>query len=149
MDESFLKEIENAVAGLAGLANLTMINADQARSRAQEFGLRTAFGNYNFVSTVKTLSSALTVYLGTSRLNAEAFTQKKRDIIKSAPETIRLVHTYLAKAPLVRIDATMGEKSAFTPGCAFYTSVYRKTRFVWRTRWRRHSSRPSQTPTRN
>ena len=94
--------------------------------KAEDFGIRTVFGNYNFVSTVKTLGSALTVYMGAGHIHGETLTQKKRDIIKNAPETIRLDHQYLSKAPLVRIDAAMVEDSAFTPGCAFYTSVYRK-----------------------
>ncbi len=102
------------------------MDADEARRRAEEFGFRTVFGNYNFVSTVKTLSSALTVYLGAGHIYSETLTQKKREILKSAPETIRLVHRYLSKAPLVRIDAAIGQDSAFTPGCTFYTSVYRK-----------------------
>lgn len=93
---------------------------------AERFSTGTALGSINYVSTVKNLSTALTVYLGSERVERPEVTQKKRDIRRGAPQTIRLLHDYLQKAPLIGVDAVLGDGSDFTPACAFYVSTYRK-----------------------
>ncbi|MHB9036560.1 MAG: phosphoenolpyruvate carboxykinase (ATP) [Armatimonadota bacterium] len=126
MDRAVLEEIKQVVGELAGLPNVERLSPDEIKARAEKFCRRTVFGNCNYVSSVKTLSTALTVYLGSERVEAGVFTQKKRDIKKSARQTIKAVHEYLKKAPLVQTCCTMGKDSDFTPRCAFYVSKYRR-----------------------
>lgn len=114
------------VGDLPAQRNVRPVTADDARALAEPFGTPTSLGNYGFVSTVKNLSTALTVYLGSPRVQAGAYTQKKKDIIKDAPDTLRRVHAYLERAPLVQLDCAMGENSDFALGCRFYLSTYRK-----------------------
>lgn len=105
---------------------MSRLGADDAASRAERFGTLTKLGNYNYVSTVKTLSTALTVYLGSERVEAGAHTQKKRDIKKGAPGTVRSVNEYLRRAPMVRLECAMGESSDYTPRCTLLLSTYRR-----------------------
>jgi len=126
LERALLNGIRQAIESLPGQPNICTLTTDEARRRAEEFGTPTAFGNYNYVSTVKNLSTALTVYLGSDKVETGVFTQKKRDIRKGAPQTVALVNSYLKDAPLVRIDCTMGEGGGFTPSCGLYVSTYRK-----------------------
>ncbi|MCE5313910.1 MAG: phosphoenolpyruvate carboxykinase (ATP) [Armatimonadota bacterium] len=126
MDRTILEEIKNVVGGLATRPNVERLTPGQTKARAEKFCRQTVFGNCNYVSSVKTLSTALTVYLGSERVEAGVYTQKKRDIKKSARQTIASVHEYLKNAPIVQTCATMGSGSDFTPRCAFYVSKYRR-----------------------
>ncbi len=112
-----LDELKLSIDALAGRPNVRRVDASAAAELARPFGTPTRLGSLNYASAVKSLSTALTVYLGSPRVEAGFLTQKKRDIRKSAPETIERVLGYLAKAPLVRLDCTMGERSIFTPAC--------------------------------
>jgi len=124
--EPLLGEVERIVKELPSQPNVFSLNPDEIKRRAEEVGTPTRFGNTNWVSTVKNRSSALTVHLGSSRVATDAFTTKRRDIRKNAGETIRLLHQYLKKAPLLRVDCSMGDNSDFAPNCTMYLSVYRK-----------------------
>jgi phosphoenolpyruvate carboxykinase (ATP) len=126
MENALVEEIQGVVAGLAAQPNVSHPTAQDVEREAEQFGTRTVLGSINYVSAVKNLSTALTVYLGSPIVERAELTQKKRDIRKGAPATIRLVHEYLSKAPLVQVNAKMGEGSDFTPGCALYLSTYRK-----------------------
>ncbi len=126
MESALVKQTQAALGRLAAQPNVVHADIEEASAQAEQFGTRTALGSINYVSTVKNLSTALTVYLGSSTVERKESTQRKRDIKKSAPETIRQVHQYLERAPLVSVDAVMGDASDFTPGCALYVSTYRK-----------------------
>ncbi|MCE5197830.1 MAG: phosphoenolpyruvate carboxykinase (ATP) [Armatimonadota bacterium] len=126
MYRAILEQIRQAVRDLPAQLNVASLTPDVIKSMAEEFGTRTEFGSCNYVSGVKTLSTALTVYLGSDRVELGNYTQKKRDIKKSAPQTIKAVHEYIKKAPLVQVDCTMGDQSDFTPRCSFFVSTYRR-----------------------
>lgn len=126
MEQAVLDDIAGFVDRLASEPNVDWPLPDDVKLAAEAFGARTVFGSLNYCSTVKTLSSALTVYLGSERIEASVFTQKKRDIRAAAPETVKQVHRYLQMAPLVRVDCAMGESSEFTPACRLFLSTYRK-----------------------
>lgn len=125
MEQAFLDEITREIGELQDRSNVTELTAGDAKARAEAFGTRTVYGNFNFVSNVKTLSTALTVYLGSGRVESGVYTQKKKDIRKNAAATIRAANQYLQKAPLAFIRCGMGEESDFTPACNFYVSTYR------------------------
>jgi len=121
----------------------------EVRGLAEPSGARTALASYNYVSTVKNLSTALTVYLGSPRVETGLLTQKKRDIKKDAPETIKRLESYLASAPLVRVNCVMGDRSDFTPSCELYISTYRKesirlAHIAAQTLFPRDESRPAK-----
>lgn len=106
--------------------NIIHLSPDEIKKQAEQFGVATRFGNWNWVSTVKNRSAALTVQLGSEKVPNDAFTTKKRDIHRNAAETVRLVHKYLEKAPLLRVDCSLGDNSSFVPECTMYVSLYRR-----------------------
>lgn len=121
-----LDDVRRAVDDLAALPNVSCPEPEEVKRRAEQFGTLTRYGSCNWVSTVKNRSGALTVHLGSDRVESDAPTQKKRDIRRGASDTIRLVHAYLRKAPLARVECTMGDNSSFAPRCRAYVSVYHK-----------------------
>lgn len=126
MDKAILDEIKLVAGRLGAQPNVERLMPDEIKMRAEKFCRRTVFGSCNYVSSAKTLSTALTVYLGSERVEAGVYTQKKRDIKKGALQTIKSVHEYLKKAPMVHTSGTLGKDSDFTPQCAFYVSKYRR-----------------------
>lgn len=106
--------------------NVRNVTADEVKNLAVTFGTSTRFGSCNYVSLVKNLSTALTVYFGSPRVETEALTQKKREIKRSAPDTLARLEQYLARAPLVRICCRLGDQSVFTPSCSLVVSTYRR-----------------------
>ncbi len=90
-------EIRQIVAELAERPNVVSASPDDARALAEAFGTVTSLGSHNYVSTTKNLSTALTVYLGSARVETGFLTQRKRDIKKSAPETINRLYDLYAK----------------------------------------------------
>lgn len=117
--------MSTAVRQLAPQPNVSHPTAEEVRSAAEAFGLRTRFDNYNFVSTIKNRSAGVTTYIGGPGVAHATLTQKRREILDGLPETVRLVHDYLKKAPFVCVEATMGDNDHFAPRCTLYVSVYR------------------------
>jgi len=125
LDRALIDEVREIVRDLARSPNAVRVSPDEARRLAEPFGTMTAFGSRNYVSSVKNLSTALTVYLGSPRVEQKTLTQKKRDIRKAAPETVARLRNYLSGVRLVRIDCTMGRNADFVPGCSLFVSTYR------------------------
>ncbi|OFX15501.1 MAG: hypothetical protein A2Z18_05805 [Armatimonadetes bacterium RBG_16_58_9] len=126
MRQSILEEVKRALTELPSQPNVTRLPPDEIRRRAEEFGRPTKFGNYNWISSVKNRSTALTVAVGGEDVFEGPLTSRKRDIKKGAAETVRLVHDYLKKAPLIGVECTMGDNPDFAPRCTTYVSVYRR-----------------------
>jgi len=113
------------VSSLGDLPNVVTVSAREVAEQAKVYGRVTQYGSYNFSSNVKNLSTALTVYLGSDRVETEVLTQRKREIKRSAPETIKRLEKYLTRVPAVRVCCRIGDRSDFTPSCAFVVSTYR------------------------
>lgn len=126
MQQTFLKALSDSVGALTGRTNVRALSPSEARAGALPFGTVTEFGNVNFVSTVKNLSSALTVYVGSHNMPPGQLTQKKREIIKAAPDTAASVVRYLERAPVVQVDCLVGQSSDFSLHCRVFVSAYRK-----------------------
>ncbi|HOM70822.1 MAG TPA: phosphoenolpyruvate carboxykinase [Armatimonadota bacterium] len=126
MEQNILSQVQAAVTELASQPNVSRPSADEIRRAAESFGLKTQFGNYSFVSSIKNRSAGVTVYVGGPGVAHTTLTQKRREILNSLPETLRLVHSYMKKAPFVQVKATMGDNDVFSPKCTLYMSTYRK-----------------------
>lgn len=126
MDTSVLEQVSAAVSALSSQSNVTCPSAEEIRSEAESFGLNTKFDNYNFVSTTKNRSAGVTVYVGGPGVAHSTLTQKRKEILENLPETLKLVHDYMKKAPLVKVETTMGDNDSFAPRCTLYVSTYRK-----------------------
>ena len=115
----------NDIKELRNRPNVISPSIDELKAMAEKYGTKTQFGNINFVSSVKNRSAGLTVYSGSSRVAQKRLNQKQKEILEKLPKTMKLVHEYLKKAPLICVDRTMGDNQYFTPNCTFYVSYER------------------------
>jgi phosphoenolpyruvate carboxykinase (ATP) len=123
--EEVLSLVSATVRDLQDRPNVTLLSPEEVKQRAERFGTKTKFGNYNFASVVKNRSAGLTVYVGSERVLQGDLNPRQREILEAVPETVRLVDGYLRKAPLVRSVRRMGQNPEFSPLCTLYVSTYR------------------------
>ena len=97
--------------------NVVHPTSQELRRTAEYYGVRTVYGNYNFVSTVKNRSAWLTVYVGSPRVLQRQLNPRQKEILRDAPKTVELVYRYLKRAQLVCVERTMGENPYFNPHC--------------------------------
>ena len=98
----------------------------ELKRAAEQYGVRTVYGNYNFISAVKNRSACLTVHIGSQKVLQRQLNQKQKKILKDAPKTVELVHEYVKSAPFVCVQRTMGNNRYFNPHCTLYVSVQQK-----------------------
>ncbi len=119
-------DVIKSVEVLPSRPNVTQPNPQEIRSEAEKYGVKTNFGNYNFVSSVKNRSAALTVYLGSRDVEQKKLNDRQKHIVRNLPSTLAKLHEYLKHAPLVRLKRFMGQNRHFVPQCKLYVSVHRK-----------------------
>lgn len=124
--KALLQTVLDSMKTLRHNDNVAYPNPIELRRTAERYGVRTVYGNYNFVSTVKNRSAWLTVYIGSPKVLQRQVDQKQKEILRNAPKTVELVNEYVKRAPLVCVERTMGNNSYFNPHCTLYVSVHRK-----------------------
>ena len=124
--EKVLKEVSEAVKGLYHQPNVAHPSSEEIRRKAEKYGTRTKFGNYNFVSSVKNRGAGSTVYIGGPKVAQPRLSQKQKELIRDAPKTVELVHQYFKRAPFVCVERTMGDNPYFNPQCTLHVSVHRE-----------------------
>ncbi|MGR3179412.1 MAG: phosphoenolpyruvate carboxykinase domain-containing protein [Candidatus Anammoxibacter sp.] len=120
------KNLKETIRKLYNNSNVQHPDDDELRQMAEEIGTFTEFGNLNFSSAVRNRSSAVTVYLGSAKVQQTKLNDRQKAIIKNAPETIKKVNEYIQKAPLVCVEQNLGDNQTFAPYCRMYVSVHRK-----------------------
>lgn len=121
-----LEEIKNAVDNLPNQNNVTFPSLEEVKDLAEQYGQKTKFGNYNYVSTVKNRSADLTVYIGSEEIWQLQLNPRQIKIVKNLPDTIKWILGYLQRAPFICTLNTMGDNSEFTPLCSLFVSTHRK-----------------------
>jgi len=124
--KALLQTVLDTMKTLRHNDNVAYPNPIELRRTAERYGVRTVYGNYNFVSTVKNRSAWLTVYIGSPKVLQRQVDQKQKKILRNVPKTVELVNEYVKRAPLVCVERTMGNNSYFNPHCTLYVSVHRK-----------------------
>jgi phosphoenolpyruvate carboxykinase (ATP) len=124
--KTLLQTVLKTMKSLRHSDSVSYPNTEDLKRTAERYGVRTVYGNYNFVSTVKNRSAWLTVYIGSPKVLQQQISQRQKEILRDTPKTVELVHEYVRRAPLVCIERTMGDDSYFNPHCTLYVSVHRK-----------------------
>jgi hypothetical protein len=65
--KALLQTVLDTMKTLRHNDNVAYPNPIELRRTAERYGVRTVYGNYNFVSTVKNRSAWLTVYIGSQK----------------------------------------------------------------------------------
>ena len=121
-----LQTVLDTMKSLRHADNVEHTKSGELRRTAEKYGVRTVYGNYNFVSTVKNRSAGLTVYVGSPKVHQHQLNNRQKEILRDVPKTLELVHAYVKKNPLVCVERTMGDNPYFNPHCTLYVSVHRK-----------------------
>ena len=124
--KSMLQKVLDTMKSLRHADNVEHPKSGELRRTAERYGVRTVYGNYNFVSTVKNRSAGLTVYVGSPKVLQSQLNNRQKEILRDVPKTLELVHEYVKKAPLICVERTMGDNLYFNPHCTLYVSVHRK-----------------------
>ncbi|MEE9237515.1 MAG: phosphoenolpyruvate carboxykinase domain-containing protein [Thermoplasmata archaeon] len=123
--DEVLSTVSSTVKGLEGRPNVSSPQPAEIQQRAQRFGTKTEFGNYNFASVVKNRSAGLTVYVGSDSVLQDRLNPRQKEILEAVPETVHLVDSYVKRPPVVRSVRRMGQNPDFSPLCTLYLSTHR------------------------
>jgi len=126
LSKGLLCKVLDFVRNLQDADNVVHPTPEELRREAEKFGVKTVFGNYNFVSTVKNRSGWVTVHVGGPEVLQRQLNQRQSEILEKASETVELVNEYAERTPLMCVERTMGDNPFFNPRCALFASVHRK-----------------------
>lgn len=124
--KDLLQTVLDTMKRLYYAENVACPKTRELKRAAERYGVRTVYGNYNFISAVKNRSAWLTVHIGSPKVLQRQLNQKQKEILKDAPKTVELVHEYVKRTPFVCVQRTMGDNRYFNPHCTLYVSVHRK-----------------------
>ncbi len=125
--EGILRDVLENVKMLEEQPNVSKLSSEELRAIAEQHAIKTKYGNFVFMTSVRNRSAGLTVYIGSPRvMDYQQLSEKQIDILEKVPETLDRVHKYVKKAPLVCIDKVMGSNEEFTPICRMFVSTQRK-----------------------
>lgn len=126
MPELNLSAIHKMVKGMKGQFNIEHYPPHVVRRMAENFGSRTKFGNYNFVSTVKNRSAGLTIVAGSDAVRQGSLSTRQRELLRSLPGTFKALEDYMNRSPFICVEGSMGDNDEFVPRCTMYQSVHRE-----------------------
>ncbi len=121
MAESFL----DFVKSLPEQGNVRTVSIDELDSEADKYGRVTSTGGRSFNSNVRNRSAGVAVMFGSERVATKNFNPAQQRISESREHTLEEVRKYLLRAPLIRVQRTIGDNSEFNPKCNLFLSVQR------------------------
>lgn len=121
-----LSAIRKMVKGMRDQFNTDHLPPHVIRRMAENFGSKTKFGNYNFVSTVKNRSAGHTIVVGSDAVRQEHLSARQRELIRNLPRTLKSLEAYINRSSFICVERTMGSNAEFTPRCTIYQSVHRE-----------------------
>jgi phosphoenolpyruvate carboxykinase (ATP) len=122
-------EILAVVKELYTRPNVKHVSEEELKERARRFGITTRFGNVVFITSVRNRSAGLTVYVGSPRVRQSKLNPQQEAILQNLPKTLRRVHEYVKRIPMICLERSMGDNDYFSPHCTLYLSV-RKAEMV-------------------
>jgi phosphoenolpyruvate carboxykinase (ATP) len=124
---TLLEEVAEAVRQLHHQPNVITLDRSKLKALAEQHAVKTVYGSLVFSTSVRNRSAALTVCIGSPRvMDYDALTDRQKELVRRAPETIEAVHRYLKRAPLLYVEKVMGRNEEFTPRCMMYVSLQRR-----------------------
>jgi len=126
MPELNLSTIHRMVKGMKDQFNTEHYPLHVVRRMAENFGSRTKFGNYNFVSTVKNRSAGLTIVVGSDAVQQRSLSTRQRELVSNLPATFKSLEDYLNRSPFICVERSMGDNDEYVPHCTMYQSVHRE-----------------------
>ena len=131
MPESFT----DFVKGLERLDNVRKRDLAELEKEARPFGRTTVNESISFFSNVRNRSAAVSVVIGSDRVQQRGLSERETAILKGLDHTLEEVKAYLQYAPLICVKRTIGDNDSFNPGCTLYLSTQRadniRQAYIW------------------
>ena len=121
MVESFL----DFVKSLPEQGNVRTVSVDELDEEAFKHSRLTSTGGHSFYSNVRNRSAGVAVVFGSDRVATKNFNPAQQRITENRDKTLEEVRKYLLRAPLIRVQRTIGENAEFNPKCNLFLSVQR------------------------
>ena len=121
MAESFL----DFVRSLPEQGNVRTVTVDELDEEAFKHGRVTNTGGRSFYSNVRNRSAGIAVVFGSDRVATKKFNPAQQRIRDNKDKTLEEVRKYLLRAPLIRVQRTIGDNSEFNPKCNLFLSLQR------------------------
>ena len=121
MAESFL----DFVKSLPEQGNVRTVTIDELDEEANKYGRVTDTGGRSFYSNIRNRSAGVAVVFGSDRVATQKFNPVQQRIKEGKEKTLEEVRKYLLRAPLIRVQRTIGDNSEFNPKCNLFLSVQR------------------------
>ena len=104
MAESFLDFIKS----LPEQGNVRTVTVDELDAEAHKHGRVTSTGGHSFYSNVRNRSAGVAVVFGSDRVATQKFNPAQQRISENRDKTLEEVRKYLLRAPLIRVQRTIG-----------------------------------------
>ena len=111
MADSFL----DFVKSLPEHGNVQTVTVDELDEEAFKHGRITSTGGRSFYSNVRNRSAGIAVVFGSERVATKKFNPAQQRIRDNKDKTLEEVRKYLLRAPLLRVQRTIGDNSNFKP----------------------------------
>ncbi|MBM3942590.1 MAG: phosphoenolpyruvate carboxykinase (GTP) [SAR202 cluster bacterium] len=121
MEQNFLEFIKT----LPGRSNVQTLSVPELDDQARHYGRRTQTESLSFYSNVRNRNARDTVVFGSDRVASKKLTERQKTIAEKKDQTLKAVQAYLERAPLIRVQRTIGDNSSFNPKCNLFLSVQR------------------------
>lgn len=121
MAESFL----DFVKSLPEHGNVRTVTLGELDAEANKYGRETSTGGRSFYSNIRNRSAGVAVVFGSDRVATKRFNPTQERIKANKDKTLEEVRQYLLRAPLIRVQRTIGDNSEFNPKCNLFLSVQR------------------------
>ena len=121
MPESILRLVQD----LEGQENVRVLSPGDLERQARSFGRATANESLCFYSNVRNRSAAVTVVVGSEKVQPKGLSERQKGILGSLDTTIEKVKAYLKLAPLICVKRAVGSNDTFNPKCTLFLSTQR------------------------
>ena len=121
MVEAFLDFVKD----LPHQGNVRTLNLEELDQEASGYGRITKTNSRSFYSNVRNRSAGLAVVFGSDTVASRNLSERQQAIKDRKDRTLQEVREYLKRAPLVRVQRTIGDNSEFNPKCNLFLSVQR------------------------
>ncbi|MSQ17722.1 MAG: phosphoenolpyruvate carboxykinase [Dehalococcoidia bacterium] len=141
MEQHFL-EFVKTLPDRENVRSLSLAELDQ---EARPYGRITSNQSLSYFSNVRNRNARDTVVFGSDRVATKKPTERQKTIQEKKDQTLKAVEAYLQRAPLIRVQRTIGDNKSFNPKCNLFLSVQRSDNIrqacLWSHTLREYSSR--------
>ena len=113
------------IKSLAYRSNVHTLSLAELDQEASLFGRPTQNQSLSFYSHVRNRSAGLAGVCGGDRVVSNGLSERQQAVWDSKDDTLRGVRAYLERAPLVRVQRTIGDNPSFKSKCFTLLSVQR------------------------